>query len=117
MATRPPQPNKLIAFVLSAALAGMAGSTKALALQVASLTDVRWQTSGEVVLMTLIGGMGSYTGPVVGAFAVTLLEHYFAESRGWVPVIEGGVFVFFVLVFPRGIVGSVADRLRRLGER
>jgi branched-chain amino acid transport system permease protein len=97
---------KLIVFVLSAALAGTAGATKALALQVASLTDVQWQTSGEVVLMTLIGGLGRFSGPVVGAFFVVLLENYLAETRGLVPVVEGGVFVLCVLTFRQGIVGS-----------
>ena len=104
---------KLIAFVLSAALAGTAGATKALAIQVASLTDVRWTTSGEVVLMTLIGGLGRFSGPVVGAFVVGFLEHYLAESRGWVPVIEGGVFVVCVLTFRQGIVGWLSSVLKR----
>jgi branched-chain amino acid transport system permease protein len=104
---------KLIAFVLSAGLAGLAGATKALVIQGASLNDVRWQTSGEVVLMTLIGGLGQFSGPVVGAFLVTLLEHYLANTRGWVPVIEGGVFVTCVLAFRQGIVGKLAERVRR----
>ena len=107
-----PDHYKLIAFVLSAALAGTAGATKALALQVASLTDVRWQASGEVVLMTLIGGLGRYTGPVVGAFFVAILEHYLAETRGLVPVIEGGVFVVFVLLFRQGIIGGLSNLLK-----
>lgn len=104
---------KLIAFVLSAALAGTAGATKAIALQVASLTDVRWTTSGEVVLMTLIGGLGRYSGPVIGAFFVAILEHYLSESRGWVPVIEGSVFVVCVLTFRQGIVGWLSSVLKR----
>jgi branched-chain amino acid transport system permease protein len=104
---------KLIAFVLSAALAGTAGGTKAIALQVASLTDVKWPTSGEVVLMTLLGGLGRYSGPVVGAFLVTVLEHYLSESRGWVPVIEGGVFVVCVLTFRQGIMGTLSAALKR----
>ena len=103
---------KLIAFMLSAALAGTAGATKALALQVASLTDVEWQTSGAVVLMTLIGGLGRYTGPVVGAFFVAILEHYLAKTRGLVPVIEGGVFVVFVLLFRQGIIGGLSNLLK-----
>jgi branched-chain amino acid transport system permease protein len=107
-----PDHYKLIAFVLSAALAGTAGATKALALQVASLTDVRWQASGEVVLMTLIGGLGRYTGPVVGAFFVAILEHYLAETRGLVPVIEGAVFVVFVLIFRQGIIGGLSNLLK-----
>jgi branched-chain amino acid transport system permease protein len=104
---------KLIAFVLSATLAGVAGGTKVLVFQLASLTDVHWTMSGEVVLMTLIGGLGRYTGPVVGAFVVAILENYFAEFRGWVPVIEGGVFVICVLTFRQGIVGWLGERLRR----
>ena len=107
-----PDHYKLIAFVLSAALAGTAGATKALALHVASLTDVRWQASGEVVLMTLIGGLGRYTGPVVGAFFVVILEHYLAETRGLVPVIEGGVFVVFVLLFRQGLIGGLSNLLK-----
>jgi branched-chain amino acid transport system permease protein len=107
-----PDHYKLIAFVLSAALAGTAGATKAIALQVASLTDVRWQTSGEVVLMTLIGGLGRYTGPVVGAFFVAILEHYLATTRGLVPVIEGAVFVVFVLLFRQGIIGGLSNLLK-----
>jgi branched-chain amino acid transport system permease protein len=107
-----PDHYKLIAFVLSAALAGTAGATKALALHVASLTDVRWQASGEVVLMTLIGGLGRYTGPVVGAFFVVILEHYLAETRGLVPVIEGAVFVVFVLLFRQGIIGGLSNLLK-----
>ncbi|HEX3758206.1 MAG TPA: branched-chain amino acid ABC transporter permease [Kofleriaceae bacterium] len=107
-----PDHYKLIAFVLSAALAGTAGATKALALQVASLTDVQWTTSGAVVLMTLIGGLGRYTGPVVGAFFVAILEHYLASTRGLVPVIEGAVFVVFVLIFRQGIIGGLSNRLK-----
>jgi branched-chain amino acid transport system permease protein len=103
---------KLIAFVLSAALAGMAGATKVLVFQLASLTDVHWTTSGEVVLMTLIGGLGRFTGPVVGAFVVAILENYLAEFRGWVPVVEGGVFVLCVLTFRQGIIGWLSERLK-----
>ncbi|HEX3480963.1 MAG TPA: branched-chain amino acid ABC transporter permease [Kofleriaceae bacterium] len=103
---------KLIAFVLSAALAGLAGATKVLVFQLASLTDVHWTTSGEVVLMTLIGGLGRFTGPVVGAFVVAILENYLAEFRGWVPVVEGGVFVLCVLAFRQGIVGWLSERLK-----
>ncbi|HEX8108182.1 MAG TPA: branched-chain amino acid ABC transporter permease [Kofleriaceae bacterium] len=107
-----PDHYKLIAFVLSAALAGTAGATKALALQVASLTDVEWQTSGAVVLMTLIGGLGRYTGPVVGAFFVAILEHYLAKTRGLVPVLEGAVFVVFVLLFRQGVIGGLSNLLK-----
>jgi len=103
---------KLIAFVLSAALAGLAGATKVLVFQLASLTDVHWTMSGEVVLMTLIGGLGRFSGPVVGAFVVAILENYLAGFRGWVPVVEGGVFVICVLTFRQGIVGWLSERLK-----
>ena len=103
---------KLIAFVLSAALAGLAGATKVLVFQLASLTDVHWTMSGEVVLMTLIGGLGRFSGPVVGAFVVAILENYLAGFRGWVPVVEGGVFVICVLMFRQGIVGWLSEQLK-----
>ena len=90
---------KLIAFVLSAALSGVAGATKAIVFQLASLTDVQWQMSGEVVLMTLLGGMGTVFGPVVGAFTIISLEHYLADSGQWVTVITGAIFVVCVLAF------------------
>jgi len=99
---------KLIAFVLSAALAGVAGATKAIVFQLASLTDVQWQMSGEVVLMTLLGGMGTVFGPVVGAFTIISLEHFLADRGPWVTVITGGIFVVCVLAFRRGIVGELA---------
>jgi len=104
---------KLVAFVLSAGLAGLAGSTKAVAIQLASLTDVHWHQSGEVVLMTLLGGMGTVLGPTVGAFSIISLESYLADSAGaWVTVIIGVTFVLCVLAFRRGIVGELAARLR-----
>lgn len=104
---------KLIAFVLSAALAGLAGATKALVFQFASLSDVQWQTSGEVVLMTLLGGLGRYSGPVVGAFVLVTLEYRLAEAAGWFPVIEGVVFVICVLSFRQGIMGTLSNLLKR----
>jgi branched-chain amino acid transport system permease protein len=104
---------KLIAFVLSATLAGLAGATKALVFQLASLTDVHWTTSGEVVLMTLIGGLGHPTGPLVGAVIVVAMEGELARFGQWVPIIEGAVFVVCVLTFRRGIVGSIAALRRR----
>jgi branched-chain amino acid transport system permease protein len=103
---------KLIAFVLSAALAGLAGATKALAFQNASLTDVHWTMSGEVVLMTLIGGLGRSTGPVVGAFVIVALEKYLAESGGLVTIVQGVAFVLCVLVFRQGIVGKLSTKLK-----
>ena len=101
---------KLIAFVLSAALAGLAGATKVLVFQNASLTDVHWTMSGEVVLMTLIGGLGRFSGPVVGAFVVGALE--FKLRGGQITVVEGVVFVVCVLVFRQGIVGTLSTALK-----
>jgi len=103
---------KLVAFVLSATLAGLAGSLKALVFQLASLTDVHWTMSGEVVLITLVGGLGTIFGPVVGAFLIIALENYLAPFGQWVLVIQGAIFVFCVLAFRRGIVGELANRLR-----
>ncbi|MEP7183955.1 MAG: branched-chain amino acid ABC transporter permease [Betaproteobacteria bacterium] len=99
---------KLLAFVLSATLAGLAGATKAIVFQLASLTDVHWSMSGEVVLMTLLGGMGTIFGPVAGAFAIISIENYFAGFGQWVTVITGAIFVVCVLAFRRGIVGELA---------
>jgi branched-chain amino acid transport system permease protein len=101
---------KLIAFVLSAALAGMAGATKVLVFQNASLPDVHWTMSGEVVLMTLIGGLGRFSGPVVGAFVVGALEYYL--RGGQVTVVQGVVFVVCVLTFRQGIVGKLSTALK-----
>jgi len=103
---------KLVAFVLSATLAGFAGSMKALVFQLASLTDVHWTMSGEVVLMTLVGGLGTIFGPIVGAFLIVAMENYLASVGQWVLVIQGAVFVICVLAFRRGIVGELAARLR-----
>ena len=104
---------KLMAFVLSAALAGLAGGTKSLVFQLASLTDVHWATSGEVVLMTLLGGLGTIFGPVVGAVVVVALQSYLAELGAWVIIAQGIIFVVCVLTFRRGIVGEVGHALRR----
>jgi branched-chain amino acid transport system permease protein len=106
---------KLTAFVMSAALVGLAGGTKALVFQLASLTDIQWQMSGEVILMTLLGGIGTLVGPVVGAGLVITLENYLAESALPVTVVIGVIFVVVVLLFRRGIVGEVAHWLRRRG--
>ena len=103
---------KLVAFVLSATLAGLAGSVKALVFQLASLTDVHWSMSGEVVLMTLVGGLGTIFGPLVGAFAIVAMENYLAPFGQWVLVIQGVIFVVCVLVFRRGIIGEIANLLR-----
>jgi branched-chain amino acid transport system permease protein len=104
---------KLLAFVLSAALSGLAGSLKAVVLQFASLSDVHWHRSGEVVLMTLLGGMGTVMGPSVGALLVIALENYLSEMGSWVTVITGVVFVVTVLAFRRGIVGEVRAIVKR----
>jgi branched-chain amino acid transport system permease protein len=100
---------KLLAFILSAGLAGLAGSLKSLVFQLASLTDVQWTMSGEVVLMTLVGGLGTVFGPVVGAFLLTAMQHYLAQLGSWVTVVQGVIFVFCVLVFRRGIIGLIAS--------
>ena len=104
---------KLIAFVLSAGLSGLAGSTKAIVFQLASLTDVHWTMSGEVVLMTLLGGLGTVFGPVVGAVIVVTLETYLAQLGAWVTVVQGAIFVLCVLAFRRGVVGELARLLRK----
>ena len=99
---------KLVAFVLSAALAGLAGATKAMVVQNATLTDVGFSMSGEVVLMTLLGGIGTMDGPVVGAVVVVWMQNYLAGFGEWVTVIQGAMFVACVLLFRRGIVGEIA---------
>jgi branched-chain amino acid transport system permease protein len=104
---------KLIAFVLSATLSGLAGGTKAIVFQLASLTDVHWTMSGEVVLMTLLGGLGTVFGPVVGALVVIALENYLAQLGAWVTVVQGLIFIVCVLTFRRGIVGEIARLLRK----
>ena len=104
---------RLAVFVMSATLAGLAGSTKAIVFQLASLTDVHWTMSGEVVLMTLIGGMGTMFGPTVGALVFVALEFYLSSIGSWVTVVEGTVFVVCVLAFREGIVGVLARRLHR----
>jgi len=103
---------KLMAFVLSAALSGMAGGTKSLVFQLASLTDVNWHMSGEVVLMTLLGGMGTVFGPAIGALLVVTLNNYLAGFGSWVTIIIGAIFVSCVLAFRRGIVGEILEKFR-----
>jgi branched-chain amino acid transport system permease protein len=104
---------KLGVFVLSAALAGLAGSTKALVFQLASLTDVHWSMSGEVVLMTLLGGMGTVFGPIVGAAVIVTMQNYLAGFGAWVTVIQGVIFVIGVLLFREGIVGVLSRWLKK----
>ena len=103
---------KLLAFVLSATLSGLAGALKAVVFQLASLTDVHWTMSGEVILMTLVGGLGTIFGPVVGAFVIVAMQSYLAGFGQWVTVIQGGIFIACVLLFRRGIVGEIANYLR-----
>src|SRR5207302_3039621 len=103
---------KFLAFVLSGTLAGFAGSLKVFVAQNASLTDVHWSMSGEVVLMTLVGGLGSIFGPVVGPFAIIAMQQYLAGFGQWVTVIQGSIFVICVLTFRRGVVGEIAHYFR-----
>ncbi|MDE2579921.1 MAG: branched-chain amino acid ABC transporter permease [Hyphomicrobiales bacterium] len=103
---------KLTAFILSAMLAGLAGATKAIVAQNASLTDVHWSMSGEVILMTLVGGMGTIFGPAVGAIIIIAMQNYLAGFGQWVTVIQGVIFVACVLAFRRGIIGEIANRLK-----
>jgi branched-chain amino acid transport system permease protein len=104
---------KFMAFVLSATLAGLAGATKSLVFQLASLTDAHWSMSGEVVLMTLLGGLGTIFGPVVGAFIIITLENYLAQLGAWVTIVQGVIFVICVLTFRRGVVGEIAHLLKK----
>jgi branched-chain amino acid transport system permease protein len=103
---------KLIAFVLSCALTGVAGGTKALVFGIATLTDVHYSTSGEVVLTTVLGGLGTVFGPAAGAVIVTTMEQYLAQAGAWVTVIQGAIFMVCVLAFRRGLVGELANWFR-----
>ena len=104
---------KLYAYILSGALAGLAGATKAIVFQLASLTDVHWSMSGEVVLMTLLGGMGTIFGPVVGAAVIVTMQNYLAQLGAWVTVVQGVIFVICVLLFRRGIIGEIGAALKK----
>jgi branched-chain amino acid transport system permease protein len=104
---------KLLAFVISGAIAGTAGATKSLVFQLASLTDVHWSMSGEVVLMTLVGGMGTLFGPVVGAAVIVSMQNYLAQLGAWVTIIQGVIFVVCVLAFRRGIIGEIANWIKK----
>ena len=108
---------KLLAFVLSAALAGLAGSTKAMVLQFAPLTDVSAAMSGVVVLMALVGGLGTIVGPVVGAFIIITMQNYLAATGEFVLVIQGAIFVVIVLAFRKGVVGEFAEWWKRRQTR
>ncbi len=107
---------KLLAFIISATLSGVAGSLFVLTFQIASLNSVHWHTSGEVVLMTLLGGMGTVLGPVVGAFLVASIQQYLAAFGAWVSISQGIIFVACVLLFRRGIVGEIIALRQRLGR-
>jgi branched-chain amino acid transport system permease protein len=104
---------KFLAYVLSGTLAGLAGATKAIVFQLASLTDVHWTMSGEVVLITLLGGMGTVFGPVAGALVIITMENYLAQLGAWVTVVQGAIFVVCVLTFRRGIVGEIANLIKK----
>jgi branched-chain amino acid transport system permease protein len=104
---------KLLAFILSGTLAGLAGATKALVFQLASLTDVHWSMSGEVVLICLVGGLGTVFGPVAGALIIISMEQYLAQLGAWVTVVQGIIFVICVLTFRRGVVGEIAHWLKK----
>ncbi|WP_418126399.1 branched-chain amino acid ABC transporter permease [Variovorax sp. 160MFSha2.1] len=108
---------KLLAFVLSAALAGMAGSLKVLVFQLASLTDVHWATSGEALLICIVGGMHTLLGPVVGAIVIVSMENYLASFAEWVLIIQGVVFVLVVMMFRKGIVGQIHSHLATRRQR
>jgi branched-chain amino acid transport system permease protein len=103
---------KLAVFVLSASLAGLAGATKAIVFQLASLTDVHWSMSGEVVLMTLVGGLGTVFGPIAGAVVIVAMQNYLAYLGAWLTVVQGCIFVVCVLLFREGIVGLIAKKIR-----
>lgn len=103
---------KLMAFVLSATLAGVAGATKSLVFGIATLTDVHWSMSGEVVLMSLVGGLGTIFGPMVGAAVIVTMQNYLAEMGAWVTVIQGAIFVLCVMVFRRGLIGEIGNLLK-----
>ena len=103
----------MIAYLLSATLAGLAGATKSLVFQLASLTDAHWSMSGEVVLMTLLGGLGTVFGPVAGAFIIITMENYLAQLGAWVTVAQGVIFVICVLTFRRGVIGELGNWLRK----
>ena len=108
---------KLLAFVLSATFSGLAGSLITIVFQLAALNNVHWHLSGEVVLMTLLGGMGTVIGPVVGAFVLVAIQNYFAQVGAWSTIIQGAIFVACVVVFRHGIVGEIERWRRRKAKR
>ncbi len=104
---------KFMAFVLSGTISGLAGATKSIVFQLASLTDVHWTMSGEVVLMTLLGGLGTIFGPVVGAFIIISMQNYLAQLGAWVTIVQGIIFVVCVLTFRRGVIGEIAHFIKK----
>jgi branched-chain amino acid transport system permease protein len=105
---------KVTVFVMSGALSGLAGGMKTLVLGIATLADVYWHVNGEVILMTLLGGLGTFFGPVVGAFLVVMMQNYLAQFGSWVTIIQGLTFIVFVMAFRRGIVGEFGPVITRL---
>ena len=106
--------HKLLAFVLSATLSGLAGAIKVVAMQIATLTDVHWHLSGQVVLMSLFGGMGTFVGPIFGGITIISLQNFFADKvGGWITVIMGVIFVVCVMSFRKGVVGEFVDWINR----
>ena len=108
---------RVIVFIMSGALSGLAGGLKSLVLGIATLADVYWHVNGEVILMTLLGGLGTFFGPVVGAFLVVMMQNYLAQFGAWVTIIQGLTFVVFVMAFRRGIVGELGPVLARFIAR
>jgi branched-chain amino acid transport system permease protein len=104
---------KLIAFTLSAALAGLAGAVKSVVVQVASLSDVYWATSGDPIVMTLVGGVGTVMGPAIGAMVFMGLQTYLSNLRSWVLFVQGLVFFLCVLFFRNGVMGLLPPRIRK----
>lgn len=108
-----PERFKLIALMLSAAMAGVAGGLKATVFQFATLTDVSWNISGEVILMTLLGGIGTLTGPMVGAAAIIWLNDHLAQFGEWALISQGAILLLVIIFFRRGLVGELSALLRR----
>jgi branched-chain amino acid transport system permease protein len=107
---------KLVAFILSASIAGLAGATKAIVFQLASLADVHWSMSGDAVLMTLVGGTGTFLGPLIGATVIIGIENFVQHLGGWMNVLQGVIFITCVVLMPRGVVGEFLAR-RRTGAK
>lgn len=112
-----PEKFKLVAFTLSATMAGFAGAMKATVYQFATLTDVSWQVSGEVVLMTLLGGLGTLTGPMFGAAFVILMNDHLAGLGEWALISQGAILIVVIAFFRRGLVGELSAAVRRLRRR